>query len=385
MTSSTPQPPRTPVVSSRGPSVAGVASFLASLTAKSPQLRGELLLQRGAPPSGERLERMSHSPQWGGMVFRNRAVTHATAAVDQTSAFARWFQTRTQQRPTVRVPLLRDAADPVETDSLHVTWFGHASALVELDGVRVLLDPVWSDRCSPSARIGPRRHHAVPLPLADLGHIDAVVISHDHYDHLDMATVIELVRVTTALFLVPLGIGAHLERWGVPGHRFVELDWDESYEVGALRLTCVESQHFSGRWLTRDETLWASWVLAGPHGRVYFSGDTGYFDGFGGIAEAYGPFDVALMAVGAYDPMWRAIHLDPEEAVKAAVDMGSPLLLPIHWCTFNLAPHPWAEPVERMLRAAEMAEVRAVIPRIGERVSVTAPPPLTPWWRPATV
>ena len=235
---------------------------------------------------------------------------------------------------------------------MHVTWFGHASCLVELDGVRLLMDPVWSERCSPSQHVGPRRLHAVPVPLAGLGRIDAVVISHDHYDHLDMDTIRQLVDLTNAVFLVPLGVGAHLDAWGVPPSRVVECDWEEGLDVRGVRVTAVEAQHFSGRGLRRDGTLWASWVLAGRAGKVFFSGDTGFFDGYARLGAEHGPFDVSLMAVGAYDPAWHDIHLDPEEAVEATRLLRGGLLMPIHWCTFVLAPHPWAEPVERLLVAA---------------------------------
>ena len=214
------------------------------------------------------------------------------------------------------------------------------------------------------------------MPLEQIGRVDAVVISHDHYDHLDMATIQALAATTDAVFLVPLGVGAHLDVWGVPGARVVECDWGEGHEVGGVRVTAVESQHFSGRGLRRDGTLWASWVFPAPGGRVFFSGDTGYFDGYPGIGAEHGPFDVSLMAVGAYDPAWRDIHLDPEEAVRATVELGGGLLLPIHWCTFVLAPHPWAEPVERLLVAAASEGVPVVVPRVGDRVDVANPPGL---------
>ncbi len=331
---------------------------------------------------------MQQSPHWRDGVFHNRATTRPPQVRDQRHVLGRWLAARPGYHPPVDVPLLRDVVvsstgDPAEPalTGLQLTWFGHASALVELDGVRLLLDPVWSDRCSPSPWIGPRRLHPVPCTLDELGRIDAVVISHDHYDHLDLATIKHLAASSAALFVVPLGIGAHLERWGVPEARIVELDWDEHHEVGPVRLTCVESQHFSGRWLTRDDTLWASWVITGASGRVFFSGDTGYFPGYPQLLAAYGPFDVALMAVGAYDPAWSDIHLNPEEAVQATVDLGSPLLVPIHWGTFTLGPHTWAAPIDRMLVAAEAHGVRTFVPRPGERITIGAPPTQSAWWR----
>ena len=195
-----------------------------------------------------------------------------------------------------------------------------------------------------------------------------------------MDTIRQLCQLTSAVFVVPLGVGAHLETWGVSAHRIVECDWEDGHDVAGVRITAVEAQHFSGRGLRRDGTLWASWVLSGAGGRVFFSGDTGYFDGYPRIGAEHGPFDALLMAVGAYDPAWHDIHLDPEESVEAAVAMGGGLVLPIHWCTFVLAPHPWAEPVERLLAAADTAGVEVTVPKVGQRIDPAEPPAADPWW-----
>lgn len=333
----------------------------------------------GAHPEGARLDRMRASAQWGGTTFHNRRVTSSLPS-PETGALQRMRDNWSRRKPAGPIPVVTSTTPP-QTTAPVVTWFGHASALLTLDGARILLDPVWSDRCSPSQHVGPKRLHPNPVGLADLGRVDLVVISHDHYDHLDMDTVVDLARSTEAMFVVPLGIGAHLESWGVAPERVVELDWEESHTQAGVSLTCVESQHFSGRGFNRDETLWASWVVAGPSGRVFFSGDTGYFDGYAELGERHGPFDIALMAIGAYDPAWRSIHLDPEEAVQATVELGRPLLLPIHWGTFVLAPHPWEEPVERLLTAADAADVRVVVPRPGESVQADQPAVVDPWWR----
>lgn len=194
------------------------------------------------------------------------------------------------------------ALAPVEAADVAVTWYGHSSVLVEVEGYRVLADPVWSRRVSPSTFLGPSRMHPTPVPLSDLPAVDAIVISHDHYDHLDMATVRQLVSSQKAPFVVPVGLGAHLRRWRVPEERIVELDWDESTTVGALTLTCTEARHFSGRGFVRNTTQWASWVLAGPERTVFFGGDSGYTPRFADLGRRYGPFDLTLLPVGAYDP-----------------------------------------------------------------------------------
>ncbi|GAA4413799.1 MBL fold metallo-hydrolase [Fodinibacter luteus] len=354
---------------------AGAASALGALAAAGRGVNAAM----GGRPSGARLERVQRSPAYRAGAFHNTTRGTAVLPTGQRDVLRRFRESSATRRPPAPIPVVSASHAP-RPDGLHVTWFGHASCLVELDGVRILLDPVWSERCSPSRHVGPRRLHAVPVPLSGLGRVDAVVISHDHYDHLDMDTVRELAGLTDAVFIVPLGVGAHLDAWGVPGHRVVECDWEEGYDVRGVRVTAVEAQHFSGRGLRRDGTLWASWVLAGSGGRVFFSGDSGFFPGYARIGADHGPFDTALMAVGAYDPAWHDIHLDPEEAVEATRLMQGGLLVPIHWCTFVLAPHPWSEPVERLLVAAATGGVPVAVPRVGDRVDVGSPPGLDAWW-----
>ena len=266
-------------------------------------------------------------------------------------------------RPKKPIPLAapeiyRGSTSPASR--LAVSWFGHSTALLEIDGYRVLTDPVWSDRCSPSDIVGPQRLHPPPVQLEGLPAVDAVIISHDHYDHLDIDTVLALVRMQRAPFFVPLGVGAHLRAWGVPEDRIVELDWNQSFELGELTVVCMPARHFSGRLFSRNNTLWASWALIGPSHRAYFGGDTGYTKSFAQIGADHGPFDLTLLPIGAYNTAWPDIHMNPEEAVRAHLDVtdsGSGLLVPIHWGTFRLAPHPWAEPVERVLKAAEPEDV----------------------------
>lgn len=288
-------------------------------------------------------------------------------------------------RPRTEVPLAPCLA-PVEAGTLAVTWFGHSSALVEVDGHRVLCDPVWSERVSPSPTIGPARLYPVPVELQALPALDAVVISHDHYDHLDRFTVETLaILQPTARFVVPLGVGAHLRRWKLPEDRIVELDWDQHVEVSGLRITCTEARHFSGRGLQRNITLWSSWVLAGPTHRVFFGGDSGYTPRFADLGEKYGPFDLTLLPVGAYDARWPDVHMNPEEAVRTHLDLGGvdrrdALLVPVHWGTFDLAFHGWSEPIARLLPAAQESEVPTTVPKPGQRIDASRPVTVEPWW-----
>ncbi|MCH9667908.1 MAG: MBL fold metallo-hydrolase [Actinomycetia bacterium] len=290
-------------------------------------------------------------------------------------------------KPPGPIPLAEHPPSDTVPSTAAANWYGHSSVLIEIDGFRVLADPIWSQRCSPSRSVGPQRMHDVPVPLEALPAVDAVLISHDHYDHLDIDTVVALARSQRAPFVVPLGIGAHLRKWGIPESRIVELDWHESHRIGELTLICTPARHFSGRLFARDATLWASWVVAGPAHSAFFGGDTGYTKSFTEIGAEYGPFDLTLLPIGAYHPAFSDIHMNPEDAVRAHLDLAEAdrsLMVPIHWATFRLAPHPWAEPAERLFAAAAAEQVRIAVPIPGERV-VGGPEAdestLDPWWR----
>ncbi|KAB2975892.1 MBL fold metallo-hydrolase [Streptomyces sp. SS1-1] len=345
----------------------------------------------GVDPSGERMARIRRSPHFRDGVFQNPGGTARTRPSGSMLEFAKVFfdkDTRPLRTPKGTVPVhpttYADLAKPPAT-GLRLTWMGHSSILAEIDGRRVLFDPVWGERCSPFPFAGPRRLHPAPLPLAALGPVDVVVISHDHYDHLDLPT-IKALAGTDTLFAVPLGVGAHLEHWGVPADRLRELDWHESTEVGGLTLTATPARHFCGRGLRNTQhTLWASWVVASREHRVYHSGDTGYFDGFRDIGAAHGPFDATMIQVGAYSHFWPDIHMTPAEGVRSHLDLqgGTPggVLLPIHWGTFNLAPHPWAEPGEWMRDAAGDVGQAVAFPQPGQPFEPAGELPVEPWWR----
>lgn len=324
------------------------------------------------------------SPNYRGGVFHNLEPASAIRLDNEENRLVLFdmFSSGSVSRPAATVPL----ADPppyLRADELAVTWLGHATALVEIDGYRVLTDPVWGDRCSPSRTVGPQRLHPAPLPLESLPALDAVVISHDHYDHLDMSTVRALARTQRAPFVVPLGVGAHLREWGLAPERIIELDWHAESRIGDLRLVCAPARHFSGRFLSRNNTLWSSWAILGPQHRVFFGGDSGYARSFAETGSAHGPFDLTLLPIGAYNKSWPDIHMNPEEAVAVHRDLSGDggVMVPIHWATFRLAPHPWAEPVERLLAAAAEAGVAVSIPRPGGRVLPAEPSELDPWWR----
>lgn len=323
---------------------------------------------------------VSGSPHYRDGQFANRLPGTAIGAGGAPRLVIALLQHRDHGKPAGEIPVSRPEF-PATAADLAVTWLGHASALLEIDGHRLLFDPLFSARASPSTRVGPHRMHPTPLDPAELPEVGAIVISHDHYDHLDLPTIRTLVATQSAPFLVPIGIGTHLRGWGIPEERIVELDWDESTTVGPLTLTCTEARHFSGRGVTRNLTQWGSWSIAGPAHRVYFGGDTGYTPAFAGIGARRGRFDLTLLPIGAYADQWPDIHMDPEQAWRAHGDLGGDIMVPIHWGTFDLALHGWAEPVERLLTAAG-EDPRVVIPRPGQRLDLAQLPERTNWWRP---
>lgn len=358
----------------------------------------------GADPTGARMERIRRSPHFADGVFQN-PVSARHRPSGSAVEFARTYferESRRRRTPAGTIPVhpttVADLARP-PASGLRLTWTGHSSVLAEIDGCRVLFDPVWGERCSPFPFAGPKRLHPVPLPIAALGPVDVVVISHDHYDHLDLPTVRALASTDT-LFAVPLGVGAHLEHWGVPASRLRELDWHESTEVGGIRLTATPARHFCGRGLRNQQhTLWASWVVAGPEHRIYHSGDTGYFEGFRDIGAEHGPFDATMIQLGAYSAYWPKnhtqctpvpgfwpdIHMSPLQGVQAHLDLqgqqASGVLLPIHWGTFNLSVHPWAEPGEWTKAAADAVGQAVALPVPGQPFEPSGHLPTDPWWR----
>ena len=336
---------------------------------------------------GARLERMHASPLWADNGFRNR---HPIAAGLRDASMPMPSLRDMLWPGGRRVPSLPlPACDPraawlhAPQSGLRASWLGHSTVLLEIDGWRVLTDPVWGRRASPLPGVGPRRFQPVPIALRDLPAVDVIVISHDHYDHLDYPTIKALARSNTP-FVTALGVGAHLQAWGIAPERIHELDWWESWAVPntGLTVTAAPSQHFSGRPLkSRNSTLWSSMVLRGPRHAVFFSGDTGLSGEYAAIRQRLGPFDLALLEVGAFYPAWGDMHLGPDHALEALALLGNPPLLPVHWGTFALALHDWDQPAERLLELAPRAGARLVMPRLGQAVEPAHAGRVQPWWR----
>lgn len=347
-----------------------VASVIATVVAWRPM---------GQMASGERKVRMQQSPEWQDGHFENPQ----PLVNDLWDGLLAMRSASPVSSPTTTVPTSAlSAADfaTLPASGLRITWLGHSTSLVEIDSARLLIDPVWSDRPTPIPGVGPARWYPPLIAMADLPRIDAVLISHDHYDHLDVPTVQSLAKLG-ARFIVPLGIGAHLEYWGVPRDRIQELDWWDSTRVKGVTVASTPARHASGRMLfDKDATLWTGYAIMGPAHRVYYSGDTGLFPAMHDIGARYGPFDCAMIEVGQYHRSWPDWHIGPEQAVLASTWVRARVMLPVHWGLFRLAYHGWTEPVERVLAAASTAGVVVATPKPGERVEPTLPLSTTRWW-----
>lgn len=333
----------------------------------------------GKGARGARRARMVLSPEWQAGHF----VDPQPMNNDFWGAVSGALHASPDTSPVVALPVV--PVDPRQFESppasgLRVTWLGHSTLILEIDGHRILTDPTWGDRASPFGWAGPRHWFVPPIAIAALPHLDAVVISHDHYDHLDYPTVAAL-KDRDTVFVVPLGIGAHLAYWGVPASRIVELDWWERTKLGDLEIVCSPARHASGRALYDDDaTLWAGWAFLGSTHRAYYSGDTGLFPALRDVGDKLGPFDVTMIEVGEYGRAWPDWHLGPEQAIAAHQMLKGRVMLPVHWGTFALAYHGWTEPIERAIAAAHTAGVTLVAPRPGQSFEPSAPPPVERWW-----
>jgi len=338
--------------------------------------------------TGERLARAMASKQFRDGKFHN--TSGATADLEGPSGGVMWdfFFGRGKRVPKGPLPL----ASPVETwkappsTGLRVTWLGHSTLLLEIDGVRLLTDPVWCERASPVPFAGPKRFHPVPVSIEQLPKLDAVLLSHDHYDHLCPSSIRALARRRVP-FITSLGVGARLENFGVAPDDITELDWWEERAIanGPLTITATPAQHFSGRSLVdRNSTLWSSFVLATSKRRVFYSADTGPTKELADIGAKLGPFELTMIEIGAWHPAWGLIHLGPQRALEAFFQLGGGTFLPIHWGTFDLALHLWDEPADTLLALAKPSGAKIITPLIGEAVEPSRVAGPNPWWRSVT-
>ena len=323
------------------------------------------------------------SPQFRDGGFVNATPVHEFTLGEQARLWWNFmFHKPAGTTPAQSIPvrtLTRQALLDAPDDTL---WrLGHSTVLLKLDGAFYLIDPVFSKRASPVQWAGPERFSQPPIAIAELPPLKAVILSHDHYDHLDHASILALADKTEH-FLAPLGVGDRLVGWGVAAARVRQLDWWQEHSIGGVRFVATPARHFSGRGLNdRNSTLWASWVIAADGLRLFFSGDSGYFDGFKAIGERLGPFDLALVETGAYDRQWPDVHMQPEQTLQAALDLQGAWLVPIHNGSFDLALHRWQEPLERISALAAARGLPLATPGIGEPLSIRQPHPGEAWWR----
>ncbi len=326
----------------------------------------------GAYPEGERLEQIQRSPHHVDGEFRNLIDTPRFS--DGNSMFSIFagdlFKRFENLRPALPIPTVKTDLEALDTRQDTIVWLGHSSYFVVFAGKRILIDPVFSPFAAPVS-FSTRAFDGTSLYTADeMPEIDILLITHDHWDHLDHATVTALEGKVRQVFAA-LGVGAHLERWGYAHKKVREADWYEKLEFPSdLAIHLVPARHYSGRWLTRNKSLWGGFVLESPTRRILFSGDTGYGPHFKELAQRFGGFDLAALDMGQYDPRWPYLHMTPEEAAQAAVDLQAKALLPAHIGRFNIARHAWTEPFERISTASEGKSYRLITPLIGERLSV---------------
>ncbi len=278
-------------------------------------------------------------------------------------------QPKTRPESDVNVLLVDSTQIANYNGPTRLIWFGHSTFLMQINSKNILIDPMFGDVPAPHPLLGQKRFsQKLPIEIEKLPLIDLVLFSHDHYDHLDYGSV-QLLKNKVAMFYTPLGVGSHLREWGIPSKKVVEMNWWEESSYLGLQLKCTPAQHFSGRGLIdRGKTLWSGWVISSAKENVFFSGDSGYGQHFKEIGDKYGPFDFAMMECGQYNQLWKEIHMMPEEAAQAGLDVRAKKIMPIHWGAFKLAMHPWTEPVERITTKANVLGIPITVPKIGEPI-----------------
>ncbi len=337
----------------------------------------------GKLPSGERLERIKKSPNYKDGSFQNLAKTEMLAeGASYPKMIIDFFSKGIDREPVDTLPSIKTDLKLLPADKTSLVWFGHSSYFIKINGKTILIDPVFSERASPFQFIGKKAYPIqTPYTLDDFPErIDLVILTHDHYDHLDYNTIKEL-HPRVNQFYASLGVGSHLEYWGVAPEKITEFDWWDKKEFeSGFEIIATPARHFSGRGLKRNQTIWSSFVLKTDSASIYIGGDSGYDSAFAAIGDKYGPFDLALLECGQYNTMWPNIHMMPEEVAQAAVDLKAKVFMPVHWSKFTLALHRWKEPIERTTKAAEALGQNLTTPMIGEPVVLGSELPKKRWW-----
>ena len=336
----------------------------------------------GGKNTDEKLLKLQESVNFRINQFHNLIPT--PMAAPRFSTMRKFFSKGEEQVPTRTLStkaFLKEEFESAKPDMISFCWFGHSSVLLKVENKMILIDPVFGERASLFKYLGPKRfNYSNQYTIDQLPQIDAVLISHDHFDHLEYETIIAL-KNKVKLFFVPLGVRTHLEKWGVDAAKITEMDWwDEIVFTKDIKLVYTPTRHFAGRGLmNRNQTLWGSWAILGSNHKVFFSGDSGYFDEFKKVGEKLGPFDLAFVENGQYNEDWASIHMMPEQAALAASELKAEAVVPIHWGKFSLSIHPWVEPVKRFLKASDNFDFKTLTPTPGQ--IMTFPwENTTEWW-----
>lgn len=339
--------------------------------------------QFGQKPLGKDLERIKKSSNYikdrfkGGSGIKGNGSLKIYLKTLAETAFPNGLL-----KPKSKLPSEKLSVNLIQ-EGPYLTWFGHSTFLYEISGKKVLFDPMLTDYASPIPFLVKRYDYDLPATVDDLPEVEFVIVSHDHYDHLDYKTIKEIDH-KVGKYLVPLGVGSHLKSWGVPPGKIIEFDWhDEFLDIDSdIKIRSVPSKHFSGRSIDdRYKTLWSAWIIENDNSRVFFGGDSGYFDGFKEIGKKYGPFDLTLLDSAQYHELWKESHMVPEQSVKAHKDLNGSRYMPIHWAAFTLSTHEWTEPIERAMKEAEKENVKIITPKIGQRFGIFEEAPEERWWR----
>ncbi len=334
----------------------------------------------GKLPSGERLKRIKASPNYKDGAFQNISKTNAMA---EDASFCKmmegFFSKPKTVTPPAILPSVKTDLKKINSAQPVITWFGHSSYLIKINNKTILVDPVFSGNAAPVSFMIKAFKGTDVYSVEDLPPIDILLLTHDHYDHLDHKTVKKL-NTKVKKIACSLGLGSHLEHWGISKNKITELDWWETFNDGDITLTSAPTRHFTGRGIKRGQTLWASFVLNTPNYNLFLGGDSGYDKHFKEIGEKFGPFDIAILESGQYNKLWPNIHMMPEETVQASIDLKAKVLLPVHWAKFSLAMHPWNEPIERIVKKANELKVKITTPMIGEPVVLGTSLPDKTWW-----
>jgi len=339
--------------------------------------------QFGAGSKDVSLDRIRKSPNFLNGAFKNSEKTLQNTGF-KWSTIPKFFNDGNNKIPSKELPIEKLTKSYFENEPKQprITWFGHSATFIEMEGLNIFIDPMLGDVPAPSPFLGSKRFQKeLPIAIDSLPKIDVVLISHDHYDHLDYGSIVKL-KDKVDKFYVPLGIKAHLTSWGVDATKITEFDWWENINFKGVEFISAPARHFSGRGITnRNSTLWCSWVLKSDNSNIFFSGDSGYGKHFKEIGEKYGPFDFAMVECGQYNEQWSQIHMTPEETIQASIDVQSKLIMPIHWGSFKLALHTWDDPIIRATKKAKELNVKITTPKIGEAIVLNGDKfPSEDWW-----